>query len=242
MCVDFCPASESEIAEMMEAEFPAAQEWKHEVWEDYAAPFVRSTPSGDLELIVGNYGFRPQRFRKEGEKRRSTMNARAETIGIKPTYAKSWRESHLCLVPATCFFEPKYVGGKSERWGIGMADESPFAVAGMWRGWIEDDVATYAFTQITINADNHPLMSQFHREFEEVSGVKQRVEKRSLVVVPRSKYRDWLNCKNPEVAKNMLQLYPAELMRAWPAPKEKRVKATKSKLDQPDIPTTGSLF
>lgn len=109
------------------------------------------------------------------------------------------------------FYEPNYESGKAQRWAIGMADGEPFCVAGLWRGWEEAEGGyTFSFTQITINADEHPLMKRFHRPGD---------EKRSLVIIPRSEYDDWLNAGSPELARAMLMHYPAELMKAWPAAK-----------------------
>jgi putative SOS response-associated peptidase YedK len=116
------------------------------------------------------------------------------------------------------FFEPNWEKPVLERWRIGMADGSPFAVAGLYREWSEEDGSTsIAFTQITVNADNHPLMSRFHRPGK---------EKRSLVVIQPSEYDNWLSCKNPERARAFLQLYPVELMTAAPAPKVLKIGQT----------------
>jgi len=108
------------------------------------------------------------------------------------------------------FFEPCYETGKAERWKIGLnqsQDQAPdFAVAGLYKEWEEANGGTsYSFTQITINADHHPLMKRFHKPGD---------EKRSLVIVHKNDYDDWLSCKNPELARSFLQLYPAELMHA----------------------------
>jgi hypothetical protein len=44
------------------------------------------------------------------------------------------------------------------------------------------------------------------------------------VIVPLSEYKDWLDCQDPERARLYLQLYPAELMTAQPAPKPVKEK------------------
>ncbi|VEB43015.1 Uncharacterised ACR, COG2135 [Chromobacterium violaceum] len=124
------------------------------------------------------------------------MNARAETIGEKPTYKAAWRKCQLCLVPMQAFFEPCYETGKAVRMRIGMAGGEPFAVAGMWREWQEPEGSTsYAFTQITINADEHPLMKRMHKPGD---------EKRSLVVISRSDYDEWLSFRDPEFARRII--------------------------------------
>lgn len=61
----------------------------------------------------------------------------------------------------------------------------------------------------TINADAHPLMSRMH---------KPDAEKRTLVIVSADEYDAWLTCRDPELARSFLRLYPAELLQAEPAP------------------------
>jgi putative SOS response-associated peptidase YedK len=123
----------------------------------------------------------------------------------------------------THFYEPNYEAGKAVRWGIGMADERPFAVAGLWRRWAEEDGSmSYSFTQLTINADEHRLMNRFHKPGD---------EKRSLVIVPPEHYEDWLGCRNPEHARAFLAHYPAKRMRAWEAPLAPRQKEESPQLD-----------
>lgn len=84
------------------------------------------------------------------------MNAKAETVDGKPTYRRAWQQGHLCLVPMTGFFEPCYESGKAEPWRISMADGTPFAVAGIWRAWQEEQGYTFSFSQLTINAGHAP--------------------------------------------------------------------------------------
>ncbi|WP_374759327.1 SOS response-associated peptidase family protein [Aeromonas hydrophila] len=56
---------------------------------------------------------------------------------MRPTYRRAWQQGHHCLMPMLGFFEPCYESGKAERWRIGMADSSPFAVAGLaGRAWL----------------------------------------------------------------------------------------------------------
>jgi len=100
-----------------------------------------------------------------------------------------------------------------------MATGEPFAVAGLYREWEEENgKKLFSFTQLTINADEHPFMRRFHRQGEET---------RSLVIVPNANYDDWLGCKDPERARTHLQPYPAGLMAGEPVPKVAVVKQHK---------------
>jgi hypothetical protein len=67
---------------------------------------------------------------------------------------------------------------------------------------------------LTPDADEHSLMKRLHKPGD---------EKRSVVIVPPTKYADWLSCKCVEEARSFLQLYPVEAMHAeaYPLPPRK---------------------
>ncbi|QZA82352.1 SOS response-associated peptidase [Deefgea piscis] len=201
MCVNYIPIPKRLVLSQFAAIEPKA-DWPDEVWQDYAAPMIVHGRQG-RQAVVANYGFLPKAKLPQGA-RYSTMNARAETIGQR--YQGAWQRSQLCLVPMMGFFEPCYESGKAVRHQISLLNDAPFAVAGLWRAWEEENGRrSYSFTQITINADEHPLMKRMH---------KPNDEKRNLVIIPEADYDAWLSCKNPELARTFLKNYPAELMRA----------------------------
>lgn len=228
MCVNFRPPE----PEMLEAVMGVIIDlddtgfWKEETWKDYAAPIVRRGAEGGREGVLASYGMVPRQRIPPGVKPYDTMNARAETVGQLRSFSAAWKQAQLCLVPMRAFYEPCYESGKAVRWGIGMEDQSMFAVAGLWREWDGEDGKQTSFTQLTINADDHPLMQRFH-----FPGDAQRPpdEKRGLVIVPPAEWDDWLNCTNPEYARSFLRPYPAEKMTAWAAPVPKREKAAAPK-------------
>lgn len=223
MCVNYIPPKPAEIAPIVRAVMSADQHWPDEIWQDYMAPIIRARSGSTLasgsngvepptaEVTMASYGIVPKRHIPPGITLFSTMNARAETVTEKRSFSTAWKNAQTCLIPMKCFFEPNYESGRSERWSIGMADDATFCVAGLWREWEEPDGSTaLAFTQLTINADRHPLMKRFFKPGE---------EKRSLVIVPAAGYDAWLGCRSPGIARSMLALYPAEQMRTWPAPR-----------------------
>ncbi|WP_050463294.1 SOS response-associated peptidase [Herbaspirillum autotrophicum] len=218
MCVNYAPTRKERIDALVKVFTTGLPDWPGEVWQDYAAPIIRAGNDGAPELIVGTYGMLPKAHMPPAAKHFTTMNARAETIGQKQSYSKAWRQGQTCLLPTSWFYEPNYESGKAERWAIGMEDGAEFCVAGLWRAWDEPEGGqSFSFTQITINADDHPLMKRFHKPGD---------EKRSLVIVPAGEYDAWLDCKDPEVARSMLTLYPAKGMKAWPAPRASKKVAT----------------
>ncbi|MDR3409537.1 MAG: SOS response-associated peptidase family protein [Formivibrio sp.] len=222
MCVNFIPVPKRTFSEFFKT-LPPNDDWAGEVWEDYAAPIIVSDERSRKALLA-NFGFLPKK-KLPPSKRYNTMNARAETIGIKQSFQDAWHQHQFCLVPMMGFYEPYYEFGsqKAERYLISLVNDEPFAVAGIWRSWNEvDGSLTYSFTQITINANDHPLMNRMHQPGK---------EKRGLVIVPESDYDAWLECKDAEIARTFLQHLPAELMRAVPM-----------SLSKPAQPATNSLF
>ncbi len=210
MCVNFQTVTSQQLQSHFKTPISADLSWKTETWQDYAAPIIVGDQHG-RQALLGMYSMVPKSHIPPGAKRFSTMNARAETIATLRSYAKPWHEGRLCIVPMMAFYEPNYESGKAERWRISMADGAPFAVAGLFRSWPEADGGiSYSFTQITINADQHPVMRRFHKPGD---------EKRSLVILASDTYDDWLSCRNPEQARTFLINCPPEQMHAQPAPK-----------------------
>ncbi|WP_244115711.1 SOS response-associated peptidase family protein [Burkholderia gladioli] len=183
------------------------------------------------------------------------MNARSETVGQKASFKDSWHACRFAIVPADVIYEPRYpplpdldgpdrdervrkvLKDKSERWGIELASGAPCAVAGLWKPWPEPDgTVVYGFTMLTVNADGHPFLSQFHRHLEP-DGTPN--EKRGVVILLPEQYDDWLSCRDPEQARSFLSLLPAEAYRGHPAPRPPR--RTKQEVAAPG-PANDELF
>lgn len=216
MCVNYVTVKPASLARFAApgadgASFvPAAGQWEEEVWQDYAAPIVVAAPDGGRRCLVATYGMVPQHRLPPGSRAYSTMNARSETAGTLPSYRDAWTRFRFCLVPMERWFEPNYESGRHQRWAIGRADGLPLAVAGLWRAWAEPDGRRVcSFTQLTVNADAHPLLARFHRPGD---------EKRALVPLPPERWDAWLRCRDAEQARALLALPDAALLTAAPAP------------------------
>ena len=209
MCVNYLPPKREQFR-YFDVE-PPNDDWRDEVWQDYSAPIILAGENGEREARLATYGMVPKTRIPAKVKKYTTMNARSESVGSLRSYSQVWKAAQLCLVPMQWFYEPNWETGKHIRWRIGMADGSPFAVAGLWKAWPEEDGSVlHSFTQLTVNADDHEVMKRFHRPGD---------EKRSLVVIPYAEYDAWLTCKDPELARSFMTLFPAELMSSAPAPK-----------------------
>ena len=106
---------------------------------------------------------------KDAKISRHTYNARSETVAEKPSYRTAWRKRQFCLVLADNFYEPNYGTGKAVRWGIQTEDSNPFGIAGLWDKWTEPATGevVVSFSMLTVNADAHPVMCQFHKTGDE---------------------------------------------------------------------------
>ncbi|WP_394779075.1 SOS response-associated peptidase [Undibacterium sp.] len=228
MCVNYRPTSKSELIGDLNAAFAGDETWPAETWQDYAAPFIVAGENGSRIARLGTYGMVPFSKLPPGV-RFTTMNARSEEVSTKKNYKPAWMKAQLCLVPMVAFYEPNWESGKHIRYRIEMADKAPFAVAGLWREWDEaDGQKSFSFTQLTVNADEHPVMKHFH---------KPEDEKRSLVILQPDEYDDWLNCKDPERARSFMHLLPPDLLATRPEP-----KPTASKKVLAPAPPQESLF
>jgi putative SOS response-associated peptidase YedK len=90
-----------------------------------------------------------------------TINAMSETAAEKPAFrdAIRWRR---CLIPADGFYEWKRFGSKEKQpYNFGMADDSPFAFAGLWERWrAEDNKAIETCTILTTKPNS--LVADIH--------------------------------------------------------------------------------
>lgn len=229
MCVNYITVSRQLAFEWFRTPMENGKDWREEIYQDYLAPFIVHDDTGQRRGMLGSYGFVPKGKLPPG-RAMTTMNARSETVGELRTYKRAWAEGQLCLVPSLAVFEPNWEDGKHVRWAIETSDKSPFAVAGLWRSWEEEDGGvSHSFTQLTINADEHPVMKRFHRPGE---------EKRSVAIVQPEDYDLWLSCKNSEMARAYLQPYPAELLHAFPAPRPAAAQGKKPIGESPPIQQT----
>ncbi|ESH90808.1 ATP synthase I [Cupriavidus sp. HPC(L)] len=209
MCNNYRPTQKQLLRDVYGV-VPPSLDWKPETWPDYLAPIIRSNADGERDCVLANFRMVPKDRIPPGVKRFDTTNARSETIGERRTFSGPWKTGQLCLVPMESFYEPNYEHGpKSVRYRIWLKDEPTFAVAGLWRDWPD---GMFSFTMLTVNAEQHPTMKRMHAPGK---------EKRSIVIVPREGWDDWLRCRDTEVARSFLGLYPAERMEAEPAPVQK---------------------
>jgi putative SOS response-associated peptidase YedK len=62
------------------------------------------------------------------------INARSETVAEKRSFAEAY-ERRRCLVPADGFYEWVKEGGGKQPYRVTLADQTPFAMAGLYERW-----------------------------------------------------------------------------------------------------------
>ena len=245
MCTNYVPSTRQEIAahRLGVVDLPH-EDWPDEIYPGYAAPILLRGPGDSVTCRLARFGLVP-RWCKDAKQAqdigRKTYNARSETASEKPSYRGPWHARQWALAPMRSFFEPcwedaAHNGGRAVRWQIALADQEPFAVAGLWERWVspQDGEVMDSFTLLTVNADGHALMGRMHKPGE---------EKRMPVIIAEPDYRGWLEA-TPQSAATWMQAWPAAEMMGQAAPRAMRSTRPNSGVE-PSAPATGqnlSLF
>ena len=127
------------------------------------------------------------------------INARAETIGEKPSYRVPLR-SQRCIIPSDGFYEWKQNGRKIP-YRIYLKNSRIFTYAGLWDKWKDrEGNLVNSFTIITTRANE--FMSSIH-------------ERMPVILDPTDEKR-WLHETDMDSVLSLLKPCPAEIMEAYP--------------------------
>ena len=86
---------------------------------------------------------------------------------------------------------------------ISRSDGQPMGIAGIWTGWrAPDSTIIRSMSMLTVNADDHQLMRNFHRPEN---------EKRMVVILDDADYDAWLDEQNAAPHELLRQFEPAKL-------------------------------
>ena len=193
MCTNFISTKKSDwVKANFNVDLPE-QEYPTDVFPSYPSPIVlQSHTTGRVACGLARFGLIPK-WAKDDKISRHTYNARTETVEEKPSYRQAWKSRQYGLVLLDSFFEPCYESGKSVKTRIQLESGLPFAIACLWDKWTQPQTGEIivSFSMLTVNADAHPVMNRFHKAGD---------EKRTPVVVPESKYSDWLAATQSDAA------------------------------------------
>jgi putative SOS response-associated peptidase YedK len=127
------------------------------------------------------------------------INARAETLAEKPAFRQALAHRR-CLVLADGFYEWKLQGKTRQPYFIQMADERPFAFAGLWDCWNKATPAIESCTIITTSPN------------ELLAGIHDRMP----VILTEDAIARWLDpaVQTTDALTSLLVPYAAEEMKA----------------------------
>lgn len=206
MCVNFSATRKERMQELFpKLSGPVEDCYKEQIFPGDLAPVIRRAADGQLECVLAMFGMVPHWA--QTSLARHTYNARSETVADKPSFRQAWQAAQFCLIVADAFYEPRYVAGKAERCRLAQTNGQPVLLAGIWECNPKLQ-GLLSFSMLTINADLHPFMSQFHQPGE---------EKRMPVILDAEQQLAWLNAKSQH-AQELLQAWPADLLVAQAVP------------------------
>ncbi|MCB2228183.1 MAG: SOS response-associated peptidase [Desulfarculaceae bacterium] len=155
------------------------------------------------------------------------INARAEGIAAKPAFRGPFKRSR-CLIPADAFYEwAKSKGGK-QPYRLGLIDDEPFALAGLWDRW---------------QGPEGPELESFTIITTEANALVEAIHDRMPVMLPREAEAAWLDpASGPEKLESLLKPYAAEGMRSQAVSRRLNPPANEGpELTEP-VETQGGLF
>ena len=212
MCSNFQPITPEQapwVNQHFGCDLPNAP-WRAETYPTYPAPFIY-LEDGKPRCELAQFGLVPHWATDKKKFGLHTYNARSEKVAEKPSYRSAWKERRFGLAIMQSFYEPSWETGKAIRWRIKRTDCEPVAVASIWERFIDKETGEiiFSFSMLTINADGHPVMQQFH---------KPEDEKRSIVVLNEANYLPWLKANHDE-ARSLLQLATNGFLSSEAAPR-----------------------
>ena len=184
MCTNFTPTRNTQwVKDTLGVDLPL--EFPVESYPGFASPIVvQSRQTQRVAVGLAKFGLIPA-WAKDDKIARHTYNARSETASQKPSFRSAWRNRQFGLVLCDNFFEPNYESGRAVRWKIERADQQPFGIACLWDRWTDPTSGELivSFSMLTVNADEHAVMNQFHKPGD---------EKRTPVIISPAYHGDWL--------------------------------------------------
>lgn len=148
---------------------------KTEIFPTNTVPIVRQVDNIQIDNL--KWGFMPSFAKKP------LINARAETVDIKPTFKESFF-NRRCIIPATNFFEWEKVDDKKVKRSIKIMEEKIFSMAGLYNSFFDKEGNKYeAFTILTTRANQS----------------MEHIHDRMPVIIPKEAEDIWLDKENRNI-------------------------------------------
>jgi putative SOS response-associated peptidase YedK len=123
-------ASREDIEERFDATFAYEYEPRYNAAPRQSLPVITAEEPGTIQCM--EWGLIPSWADDRSDF--EFINARAETVDQKRSFAEAY-EQRRCLVPADGFYEWKAENGDKQPYRVTLADQTPFAMAGIYERW-----------------------------------------------------------------------------------------------------------
>jgi len=202
MCGRFTLTASGEVvAEFFDLAGPPPGTPRYNIAPTQPAPVIRAEARDRLDWL--HWGLIPS-WAKDPQIGNRMINARAETVDAKPAFRGAFKHRR-CLVVADGFYEwQKQPGQKRKQpYYVRMRDAAPFAFAGLWEHW-EDDEGTAIESCVILTTEPNALMKTIHD--------------RMPVILRPEDYAKWLDPAGKDTARTTSLLVPhsPEPMIAFP--------------------------
>lgn len=134
------------------------------------------------------------------------INARGETLREKPSFRTAFRRRR-CLVLADGYYEWQALAHGKQPHFIRMRSGQPFAMAGLWETWREDEGSELLESCAIVTTSPNEKLARIHD--------------RMPVILPPEQYDFWLDKRNEdlEALSSLLVGYAADAMESVPVSK-----------------------
>jgi putative SOS response-associated peptidase YedK len=95
------------------------------------------------------------------------INARAETVESKATFAEALRHRR-CLIVADGYFEWQKLKGRKQPWHFRMRCGEPFAFAGLWEAWRSEEGAKPLLTCAMLTVAANDVVKPVHNRMPSI--------------------------------------------------------------------------
>lgn len=159
--------------------------------------------TGEYKLDYYSWGLIPS-WSKDPSIGNRLINARAETVAVKPAYRTSFRRRR-CLILSDGFYEWKQDTNTKKKtpYYIHMKSGEPFGFAGLWDLWTSTDGSEIRSCSIITTTPNDLL---------------EPIHNRMPVILPPDLYQTWLTVEEQkaEDLQALLSPYPASVLSVYP--------------------------
>lgn len=137
---------------------------------------VRADRAGVRSLAMLHWGLVPSWAREKSIGARM-INARAETLGEKPSFRNAYKRSR-CLVLADGWYEWQRSGSVKQPYYLSFADREPFGMAGLWESWRDPASGEALESCCVVTVPAAPELEQVHH--------------RMPVIIAKGQHDEWL--------------------------------------------------